>query len=47
MTKGRNKTVENYIENLMTLDVLSYLFEKVDLHEAEVPIIRLLHYLYA
>lgn len=29
MTKGRNKTVENYIENLMTLDVLCYLFEKV------------------
>lgn len=27
MTKGRNKTVESYIETMMTLDVLSELFE--------------------
>jgi hypothetical protein len=32
---------------MMTLDVLSELFENHELHEAEVPVIRLLHYLYA
>jgi hypothetical protein len=47
MTKGRNKTVESYMETMFTLDILSDLFEKYDLFEAEVPIIRLLHNLYA
>lgn len=47
MTKGRNKTVEQVIEVMMTLDVLTELFENENLEEAEVPIIRLLHYLYA
>jgi hypothetical protein len=47
MTKGRNKTTESYIETIMTLDVLSELFEREKLEEAEVPVIRLLHYLYA
>lgn len=32
---------------MFTLDILSDLFEKEELHEAEVPIIRLLHNLYA
>lgn len=32
---------------MFTLDILSDLFEKYELHEAEVPIIRLLHNLYA
>ena len=47
MTKGRNKTVEQVIEVMMTLDVLTELFENENLEEAEVPIIRILHYLYA
>lgn len=47
MTKGRNKIVESYMETMFTLDILSDLFEKYELHEAEVPIIRLLHNLYA
>lgn len=47
MTKGRNKTVESYMETMFTLDILSDLFEKYELHEAEVPVIRLLHNLYA
>ncbi len=46
MVKGRNKTVETYVETMFTLDVLSELFEKYDLHQAEVPVTRLLHYLY-
>lgn len=47
MTKGRNKTVESYMETMFTLDILSDLFEHYELHEAEVPVIRLLHNLYA
>ena len=47
LTKGRNKIVESYMETMFTLDILSDLFEKYELHEAEVPIIRLLHNLYA
>ena len=47
MTKGRNKTVESYMETMFTLDILSDLFEKYELHESEVPIVRILHNLYA
>lgn len=47
LVKGRNKTVESYVETIFSLDVLSELFQKYDLHEAEVPIIRLIHNLYA
>lgn len=35
------------MESMFTLDILSDLFEKYELYEAEVPIIRLLHNLYA
>jgi hypothetical protein len=34
MTKGRNKTVESYMESMFTIDILSDLFEKEQLHEA-------------
>lgn len=47
MTKGRNKIVEDHMSTMFTIDILSDLFEKEKLYEAEVPIIRLLHNLYA
>lgn len=47
MVQGRNKTVEGYIEGMITSDVLSSLLEEKEIYEAEVPVIRLMHYLYA
>jgi hypothetical protein len=47
MTKGRNKSVESYLEPMFTLDILSDLFDKDNLYESEAPIIRLLHNLHA
>ena len=47
MTRGRNKTVEGYLETMFTQDILTELFENYQLYESEVPIIRLLHNLHA
>ena len=47
MTQGRNKTVENYIEVMLTQDVLSELMINYKLYNVEAPIIRIMHYLYA
>lgn len=46
LVQGRNKTVESYLQTSYTLDVLTELLLKEDLHEAEVPFIRLIHYLH-
>jgi hypothetical protein len=35
------------LSKVYTLKLLGHLFEHYDLHEAEVPVTRLLHYLYA
>lgn len=47
MCKGRNKIVENYIDTTMSMDVISELITKQTLFDAQVPIIRIMHYLYA
>mgnify|MGYP003688776469 CR=1 FL=1 len=46
MVQGRNKTVETYIQQSYGIDIITELLEKEDLKEAEVPFIRLLHYLH-
>lgn len=47
MCRGRNKIVESYIDTTMTLEVLTELMTKEKLFDAEVPIIRIIHYLFA
>ena len=47
LTQGRNKITQLEVAEIFSLDVLGDLFENQELHEAEIPIIRLLHYLYA
>lgn len=47
LAQGRNKITEMELSLTYTLQLLGDLFENEELHEAEVPIIRLLHYLYA
>lgn len=47
MTKGRNKQVEDYMQGMFSIDILTDLFVSYELQEAEAPIIRLLHNLYA
>lgn len=47
MCRGRNKIVESYIDTMMTLEVLTELMTQEKLFDAEVPIIRIIHYLYA
>lgn len=46
MVQGRNKTVEGYVETLLSAETLSDLMSQ-ELFEVEVPIIRIMHYLYA
>ena len=47
LVQGRNKITEVGLCTIYTLELLGDLFEREELHEAEVPVIRLLHYLYA
>lgn len=47
MTKGRNKQVEDYMQGLFPVDILTDLFVDEQLQEAEAPMIRLIHNLYA
>ena len=47
LVQGRNKITEVGLCSIYTLELLGDLFEREELHEAEVPVIRLLHYLYA
>ena len=47
LAQGRNKETEGALSKVYTLSLLGDLFELEGLEEAEVPIIRLLHYLYA
>jgi hypothetical protein len=47
MTKGRNKQVEDYMQGMFSIDILTDLFVSYELQEAEAPVIRLLHNLYA
>lgn len=47
MVQGRNKTVEAYIEVMLTQDVVSELMNNYVLYDMEMPIIRIMHYLYA
>lgn len=47
MVQGRNKTVEGYVETLLTAEALSDLMTNEELFEAEAPLIRIMHYLYA
>jgi hypothetical protein len=47
LAQGRNKITEIELSKVYTLKILGDLFENEDLKEAEVPIIRLIHYLYA
>ena len=47
LVQGRNKITEEEITKLFSLDLLGDLFEHYNLYEAEIPIIRLIHYLYA
>lgn len=47
MTKGRNKQVEEHMQSMFSIDILTDLFLDYELQEAEAPIIRLLHNLYA
>lgn len=47
LAQGRNKITEMELSLTYTLQLLGDLFEHEELHEAEVPIIRLIHYLYA
>ena len=47
MTQGRNKNVERYIQKEIPLDLLTELFVNYELGDLEVPIIEILHYLYA
>jgi hypothetical protein len=46
MTQGRNKITEMELKKSFELKTLGDLFEQEILKEAEVPIIRLIHYLY-
>lgn len=47
LAQGRNKVTEMELSTIYSLQLLGDLFENEELYEAEVPIIRLLHYLYA
>ena len=47
LTQGRNKITEEEVSKVFTIDITGDLFENEELHEAEIPIIRLLHYLHA
>jgi len=47
MTQGRNKVTEKELGKEFSLELLTTIFEHEELHEAEVPILRILHYLYA
>lgn len=47
LAQGRNKITEIELSKVYTLKILGDLFENEELKEAEVPIIRLIHYLYA
>lgn len=46
LAQGRNRITEEYLKEIYTLKLLGDLFENEDLHDAEVPIIRLLHYIH-
>lgn len=47
MTQGRNKVTEKQLAKEFTLELLTNIFENEELYEAEVPVLRILHYLYA
>lgn len=47
MTQGRNKVTEKELGKEFSLELLTNIFENCDLYEAEVPVLRILHYLYA
>ena len=46
LAQGRNKITEQELCKIFPLNLLGDLFENYELYEAEVPVIRLLHYLY-
>ena len=47
LTQGRNKITELEVAKIFPLQILADLFDHEELHEAEIPVTRLLHYLYA
>jgi hypothetical protein len=47
LAQGRNRITEEELSVTYNLQLLGDLFEREELHEAEVPVIRLLHYLFA